>query len=75
MTVRVCRFRAYDIGSDTIVISRRMATTEAISSIGAYHMAECLEVDESRVNQDGFTDLDFWASHGPNPLKVGPNMS
>lgn len=61
-TVRIHRFRLYDINSDSYRLSRRWATRDVIETIGGDivpgHVAE---VDAAVVSSDiaGMTALDF----------------
>jgi hypothetical protein len=62
-TVTVYRFRIYDIGSDQMQVSRRMATREAIQTIAQAEVLEdtALEIDASEVGAEvnGMTRIGF----------------
>ena len=60
---KIYKFKKYDINSDRYVVSRRMATREAIERIeGAVTIPETeIEIDNSHLNGDGMTDIDFTA--------------
>jgi hypothetical protein len=62
-TVTVCRFRKYDIASDQMQVSRRMATREAIQSIAQAEVLEetALEIDAGEVGAEisGMTRVGF----------------
>ena len=58
--VTVCRFRKYDINSDTWIESRRYGTTLAIAELGGKPMGNTLvDVDASSVGPDGLTGPGF----------------
>jgi len=57
---KVYRFKKYDINSDQYVVSRRMATRDAIGRINAVLIPESeVEIDNSHVSGDGMTEIDF----------------
>jgi hypothetical protein len=61
-TVTVYRFRKYDIASDQNIVSRRMATREAIdANCGVVIDGTGVEIDDSRLDPmiDGMTPIDF----------------
>jgi hypothetical protein len=61
-TVRIHRFRLYDINSDTYRMSRRWATRDTIESLGGDIMeSPVVEVDASVVSREieGMTEIDF----------------
>jgi hypothetical protein len=62
-TVTVYRFRKYDIVSDQMQVSRRMATREAIQSIAQAEVLEetALEIDAGEVGAEisGMTRIGF----------------
>lgn len=70
--VTVYKFSIYDIGSDEMRASRRMATRDAIARVGgvAFEGSE-LEIDAAHVGQEipGMTARDF----GPHLLR-GPGF-
>jgi hypothetical protein len=62
-TVTVYRFRKYDIVSDQMQVSRRMATREAIQTIAQAEVLEetALEIDAGEVGAEvsGMTRIGF----------------
>jgi hypothetical protein len=61
-TVRIHRFRLYDITSDTYRISRRWATRDTIELLGGDIIeSPAVEVDASVVGREieGMTEIDF----------------
>jgi hypothetical protein len=61
-TVRIHRFRLYDIDSDTYRISRRWATRDTIELLGGDIIeSPAVEVDASVVGREieGMTEIDF----------------
>jgi hypothetical protein len=61
-TVKVYNYtRRYDIEDDALAYSRRMATREYIELIGGTVIEETeLEIDGSKVDEDGKTAIDFF---------------
>jgi len=58
--IKIYRFKNYDIYRGQYVVSPRMATAEAIRRFGATMISETeTEIDESRVDGDGMTEIDF----------------
>jgi len=75
--VKVYRFKKYDITTDQMQMSRRMATPEAIDRIGGEIIkSECLEVTPENVGgeYEGMTDRGFWLAHSPNPHALRNGM-
>jgi len=70
-TVTVYRFRKYDIASDQMQVSRRMATRQAIQTIAHAEVLEAtaFEIDSGEVGSeiDGMTRIGFV----PSVLGVG----
>jgi len=70
-TVTVYRFRKYDIASDQMQVSRRMATREAIQLIAQAEVLEdtALEIDAGEVGTEvnGMTRIGFV----PSVLRAG----
>jgi hypothetical protein len=60
-TVKVYNYkRRYDIEDDALSYSRRMATREYIGLIGGTVIEETeMDVDSSKVDEDGKTAIDF----------------
>jgi hypothetical protein len=62
-TVTVYRFRKYDIASDRMQVSQRMATREAIQTIAQAEVLEdtALEIDAGEVGAEvsGMTRIGF----------------
>jgi hypothetical protein len=62
-TVTVYRFRKYDIASDQMQVSRRMATREAIQTIAQAEVLEetAIEIDASEIGVEisGMTRIGF----------------
>lgn len=61
-TVKIHRFRLYDINSDTYRLSRRWATRDVIELLGGQIVASpAVEVDAAAVNSDieGMTIADY----------------
>jgi hypothetical protein len=59
-TVKVYKFRKYDIVSDGFVISGRMATRIAIRRINALTIKGTeMEIDRANVDDDGMTEIGF----------------
>jgi hypothetical protein len=61
-TVKVYNYkRRYDIEDDALAYSRRMAVRKYIKRIGGTVIEETeLEVDSSKVDEDGKTKIDFF---------------
>ena len=70
-TVTVYRFQKYDIASDQMLVSRRMATREAIQLIAQAEVLEdtALEIDAGEVGTEvnGMTTIGFV----PSVLRAG----
>ena len=68
--VTVYRFRVYDVLSDQMRLSRRMATRESINGIARGEVLEktAVEVEDSAVGTEipGMTAIDF------RPPAIGP---
>jgi hypothetical protein len=61
-TVKVYKFRMYDIASEKFRVSSRMATYTCIKRINARPIQGSeLEVDKKEVDRDGMTTVDFEA--------------
>ena len=57
---KVYLFKKYDINSDQYVVSRRMATRDAIEGIKAVIIPETeVEIDNSHLSGDRMTEIDF----------------
>jgi hypothetical protein len=58
--IKVHRFRKYDIVSDEMISSTRMATVEKVASLGAELIPGSeIEIDESLI-KDGWTKRHFY---------------
>ena len=58
--VKVYQFKRYDINTDQYVVSRRMATREAIERLGAVVISgTAAEVDGAHLDGDGMTEIGF----------------
>ncbi len=59
-TVKVYRFRKYDIAADAFVISGRMATRACIRRISALPIKGTeLEISRNDIDHDGLTEIGF----------------
>jgi hypothetical protein len=59
-TVKVYKFRKYDIASDAFVISGRMATRACIKRISAQPIKGTeMEISRADVDSDGLTEVGF----------------
>jgi hypothetical protein len=62
-TVKVYKFRKYDIASDCFLISNRMATRTGIKRINALPIKGTeMEIDRANADDDGMTEIGFSVS-------------
>jgi len=58
--IKIYRFKNYDIYRGQYVVSPRMATGRSNKAVRATMISETeTEIDESRVDGDGMTEIDF----------------
>jgi hypothetical protein len=63
-TVNVSRFKLYDIVSDRLIESKRLATLPTIERIGAIRVGPIYEVPYDDVDADGLTPVDYTPVRG-----------